>query len=595
MTNCKVSLSQRILRFSVMVTVGFAVTTTGARSQQRALWETRVYNDRCPTDPAAAPAIAPLLLAVGSFLIPKLIDWGLSVANQGLQAKKEEELKKNDERNADGIGLIDGFYAAYEDKDTKKPVAIPALAGQCLVVVRGKFGPPDESPFSSAKCDKFKGAQLEKKESCDWLRLKGVTDVGIYLEARYVFSKDALNFRLEPNHFAFLKPIKAKTSAGDEQTEDEGKGTYDLTYTVTYESVISGQSTSTFAMPVLLFEQLTPKTVLSNAAFGDKKDPKAPYKGRKTSGWTLTLPVPAGQTAEMQKIGALYDSRAEADAKVKSLPDEIKKAEVKARAAANALLTALGQPKLPDDKDALEAGSAEAKRIIASELFDDVILSAQLDQDPNTNVSKDDADLPKRKIARQQATRANLSRRSEANELKAMTDAGLQQRSDLDKARKDFAKNDDAIKEWITAGGDKKIHYWGLANVKAALKEKPHLPTNIFLLTAADAFASVKPEISQFASNQVLQALHLQGADAENKKISDQGNLIIAANNAVNAAQAAETDLNALAADAPGQTRRDKQTLLLNSKISANLALLKACRAPAYPDVYGGNLTIHAC
>src|SRR5260370_2746622 len=64
-------------------------------------WDTRVFvADRCPTDPPppAGPVIAPVILAVLSFLIPKAIDFGLSYVNQHLQEKKQEEEKKNDER-----------------------------------------------------------------------------------------------------------------------------------------------------------------------------------------------------------------------------------------------------------------------------------------------------------------------------------------------------------------------------------------------------------------------------------------------------------------------------------------------------------------
>jgi hypothetical protein len=565
---------RRTKTLTVLLLATFLVATSTPGQAQR-LWETRVLNDRCPTEPP--PDNAPLLLALGTFLIPKLVDFGVSLANQSLQNKKAEETAKNDDRFADGVGVVEAFY---EDREFQgKPITHPALDKKCMIVVRGDFGRPDSTPFDTEKCNKFKEAGLEKQNSCDWLRKIGVSDIGIYMEAKYVFSEDALSFRLQPNHLAFIRPIKSSKAPTD-GTNDDGSGFYDLTYTTTYESSSSGQSTVSFAMAVLAFEQLKPQTVLTG-----------PVLAGKSSGWTVTMPVVATHAAEIQKISALYDRKKDAEDKVKALPAQIAASEKKVREAADALLKLFSRPALNATQDALKEGAALANQTIAGEDFDDVILVAKLDGDPNTNPSTGDAaQAPKKRIARQQAMRANANIRSKATELKTMAEAGLKLRSDLEQANKDLTSTKTETAAWAA-----KTHGSGPANVKVGLKEKPHLPTNIFLLTAADAFASSKSDISQFVSSNLLQTLNLQDKSTETQKLSDQASLVIGANTALNAAKAAETDLNNLSADAPEQTKRDKATAFENAKIAANVAFVKACQPAPYPGSYGGNLTLRAC
>lgn len=135
---------------------------TPGYAQQR-LWETRIFTDRCPTKPTLdnARVIAPLLLTIGSSLIPKFADFGINLATQSFQAKKAEEQSKTDARSADGVGIIESFYEDREEGG--EPTTHVKLDLQCLIVIRGDFGPPDESPYDPGKCTKYTDAGLTER------------------------------------------------------------------------------------------------------------------------------------------------------------------------------------------------------------------------------------------------------------------------------------------------------------------------------------------------------------------------------------------------------------------------------------------------
>jgi len=552
---------------------------------QPALWETRVFNTKCPTDAeGSGTALAPLLIALGTLLLPKLVDFGFSLANQTLQAKKVEEQSKNDVRLADGVGIVSSFYEAREDEG--QPKITPYLNRQCLVVVRGNFTSPDKSDYKPDRCTKlFKAAGLEGKTSCNWLRAQGVDELGIYLEARYIFSDDSTNFRLAPNHFAFLKPIKSNKATSDGDGSDGRTGTYDLTYTATYESAAPGQNTSAFAMTTLVFEQLVPGVVMNSSHFANND--KVNFEG-KTSAWTSALTPAAPQLAELQKILTLYNNRDEQDKLVKNLPKQITLSAEKVGERTNELLTLLNRPALAPAADPLVAGAALADEVVNGDLSDDQIQNLILDADPATNPTG--PDIVKKLSARKAKLRANATIRAKASELKTIVNAALKQKEDKTKADIELKRVKTEIDEWKT-----KQHRFGPINVKLNLREQPHLPTNFFLLTAADAFAASKADLSQFASQTLLQTLNLQGKDAEIKQLSDQATLIMAANTALNSAKVAEFQLAALPSDASLQARSDAVTTLENAKIAANVAAQKACQPPPYPDSFGGKTTIHAC
>ena len=562
---------------STLCSLTLLLTTPGYAQQHP--WETRVFHDACPTDPAPSDAkvIPALLLSIGSFLIPKLVDFGVNLASQSLQAKKAEEQSKNEARSADSVGIITAFYEDREQSGA--PITHVRLDNECLIVIRGDFGPPDELPSDPGKCTKYTDARLNQQKPCDWLRKNGVGTIGIYLEARYTFSDDALSFRLQPNYFAFLRPIKANTAASD--SSDGTTGTYDLTYTATYEVAGSGQSTSSFAMAVLLFEQLQPGNVFTRQVLNGK-----------SSGWCPIMPVTSAHGNEFQKIIGLYDTHTSADTKVRELPEQIKATEAKTRLATNAILTLLSKPPLSENKDAIAEGSLLADQTIASEIFDDVIVGAQLDANPETNptIGNDQVQSAKRKINRQQVLRANAFLRKKINELKSIADIGLGQRVELEKATRDLKNATEEIDRW-----NARPHPFGPANLKINLREQPHFPTNTFLLTAADALSSSKADLSSFMSQTILKELNLQGKDAEIKKISDDATAAIGANNAVLAVVAAQADLDALPSDASEAAKTQKETAVENAKIAANAAALSACRPAPYPASVGGKNKVSGC
>lgn len=547
-----------------------------AKAEEQSIWETRVFvADDCPTNDAPAPAIAPLLLTILSFLIPKAIDFGLSYANASLQQKKEEEQKKNEERSADAVGTYRAFYGDVQviEGGKKRPATALALQDKCLVVLRANFSRIKATPPND--CDQFAHSQLRAAKACKWLHDRGVypsessssKGIGIYLEAKFAFSPDKLNFRLQPQYFAYDHPIQAATGPG------ETKAPYDLTYTVTFEGAGAGQAVTPFGMGVLAFQQITEGIALD-----------AKGLSQKSSGWTPIMPTTEAHTTEMQRITALYDA-------VEALPEQIaeKQASVAAaEARVSLLMTQLASlspaPHTPTG-DALKDGATRSGVLKNSELFDDRILDAELNGKPETSPSTEPDPLKaaEKQLRRVRATREREMLRAKANDLATTVESGLTLRQALKNSQSELEEKKAEIEKWAAA-----THETGAINMKVNLKEKSYAPSNLLLLTAADAFAASKQDLSNFVSQNVIQGLGLQPRDEKLSKLVEQAQLQIAARTALNAEQDAQSELDSLATSAGDQVRRQKLLALESAKINANVAYARSGLTPPFPESFGG-------
>jgi hypothetical protein len=258
-----------------------------------------------------------------------VVDLGISLAGQNVQAKQSEELSKNDERSADAVGVIQSFYEDTEVEGT--PVTKLSLDAKCVIVVRGDFSAPMAGAASVAECERLKPIGLDGLMPCRWLREHGIGDVGSYLEARFMFSDDGLSFRLQPTHFSYQRPIK--------KNKDDNIATFDLTYTFTFEPIGGGQTVTPFAMAVLAFRQLSINKTLNESIFNFK-----------SSGWTPVLPRTEPQTNRSRLNTELFASREQLAASVSRFSHELTAAEANARSLMNSLLAVEGQPAARSDR-----------------------------------------------------------------------------------------------------------------------------------------------------------------------------------------------------------------------------------------------------
>jgi hypothetical protein len=511
-----------------------------------------------------APKIAPFFLSILTSLIPKVVDFGISLAGQNVQAKKSEELSKNDERSADAVGVIQSFY---EDTEVQgRPVTKLSLEGKCVIVVRGDFSTPMVGSPSAAECERFKPIDLDGLMPCQWLREHGIGDVGSYLEARFMFSDDGLSFRLQPTHFSYQRPIN--------KNKDDNIAKFDLTYTFTFEPIGGGQTVTPFAMAVLAFRQLTVNKTLNESILNGK-----------SSGWTPVLPMTEPQTNKSRLNTELFTSREQLAASVARFSHELVAAEASARTLMDSLLAIEGQPPLGPTDDPLEKGMAFSAKLTRGEKFDDALFTAQLDSEPATNpaVASEPMDVAVRKTTRQRAIRENSLYRASVRDLKSVAENSAKLRADLKQAAFDLQGKESEIQAWRATE-----HPWGAANIKVNLREKPDLPTNVLLLTAADAFLASSKDLSTLSQN-IVQGFGLEGKDARLQKISDQAQLLIAAKTALNVAKNAAAELADLATDASDQAKRDKAFAVEVARINANVAFLKAGFAPPFPDAFAAD------
>src|SRR5262249_52660195 len=206
--------------------IGLAVTTTAgpATSHATSIWEPRVFIDnKCPRDapppppPPGAPAPPPAaLVSVLGFLIPKVVDFGLSLANSALTAKAQAEQDKNKPKTTEAIVPAEAFYRL--EGGSQPALSLP-LRDQCLIFVRGNFG--GKPPTAPEKDCGFKHPALAKPHACEWLNGKGIfassagNPVGIYLEAKFVFPDEQTTFRVQPNFFLYQVPLTPPEQADD--------------------------------------------------------------------------------------------------------------------------------------------------------------------------------------------------------------------------------------------------------------------------------------------------------------------------------------------------------------------------------------------
>ncbi|WP_315827847.1 hypothetical protein [Bradyrhizobium sp. SZCCHNG3015] len=547
-----------------------------AKAEEQSIWETRVFvADDCPTNDAPAPSIAPLLLTILSFLIPKAVDFGLSYANASIQQKKEEEQKKNEERSADAVGTYRAFYGDVQitEGGKKRPATALALQDKCLVVLRANFSRIKATPPND--CDQFSHSQLKAAKACQWLHDRGVypsessssKGIGIYLEAKFAFSPDKLNFRLQPHYFAYDHAIQAASSPGEIKTP------YDLTYTVTFEGAGGGQAVTPFGMAVLSFQQISESIALD-----------AKGLSQKSSGWTPIMPTTDAHTTAMQRITTLYDA-------VEALPAQIAEQQAAldaTQARVSLLLTQLTSlPPAPDAPagDTLKDGAARLVALRNSELFDDRVLDAELNSKPETSptTESDPLKAAEKQLKRVRATRDREALRARANDLATTVESGLALRQAVKHAQLDLQQKQEEINKWAATA-----HESGAINIKVSLKEKSYAPTNLLLLTAADAFAASKHDLSSFVSQNLIQGLGLQPRDEKLSKLAEQAQLQIAARTALTAEQDAQGDLDSLPITAGDQVRRQKQLALDSAKINANVAYARAGLTPPFPESFGG-------
>jgi hypothetical protein len=168
-----------------------AAKAQGGSTPDTALSETRVFvNQSCPSSQVAATSAGPLLIALATALLPKVIDFGVSYASRALQNQADEEKAKNKAVQAGGLGWLPGFY--QHQVVNGKPSVVSGVETKCLVVVRGSFA------GDRAKSKPCSGYPQSLSAACDWLRTNGVSEVGIYLESQFVLSDDGASFRLQP-------------------------------------------------------------------------------------------------------------------------------------------------------------------------------------------------------------------------------------------------------------------------------------------------------------------------------------------------------------------------------------------------------------
>jgi hypothetical protein len=590
---------------AVSVATGLAVTPARTQAVHRGIWETRVFvAPNCPTDPAAqVEALPALLVSVLGFIIPKFVDLGVSVANQRLQAKKQEELDKNKEIVVSTVGAAGNFYEFFERKvgegpDTE-PVIDLALRNHCLVVIRGDFSRP--SPVPPDDCQRFQIPALREQHACKWLQDNGVfgssndgNAIGIYLEARFKFSEEGTSFHLEPNHFGYLIPIRpAGQPEGQGGGHQDGvSGFYDLAFTVSFEPTGAGQTVTPFALAILPFLTLANPTFAS-----EQPNPTVLTRSAltgKASGWTPIPPLADAQQTELKRVKDLYDTRKTLKAKIAQLTPAIAALEAKTRALMTDLSTvSISAPAITPSGNIFKDAQADATRRLNDELFDDVIQNAKLDADPTIAPAPGDtaAQATQKKIERQRKVRANQAYRAKVNDLKSAAEDGLKNLADKAQTDADLAAKESDITRWRGAPLNQDSttkHAVGSFSVMVEIREQPYLPTNYFLLTAADLFANSKQDVSTFISQNAIQTLGLQSRDDQVKKISDQAQLVIAAMSALNAAQDAKAALDSLPPDATDQQRRAAKLALDTAKINANIAYLKAGMDAPYKDVFGG-------
>ena len=80
-TRCVVGVMALALPFNCC-----AAKEQGSTTPDTALSETRVFvNESCPSSQVAGTAAGPLLIALATALLPKVIDFGVSYASRALQ------------------------------------------------------------------------------------------------------------------------------------------------------------------------------------------------------------------------------------------------------------------------------------------------------------------------------------------------------------------------------------------------------------------------------------------------------------------------------------------------------------------------------
>jgi hypothetical protein len=171
--------------------------------------------------------------------------------------------------------------------------------------------------------------------------------------------------------------------------------------------------------------------------------------------------------------------------------------------------------------------------------------------------------------------------RASVRDLKTVAENSVKLRAELKRAQLDLQSKEREIQAWRAAE-----HPWGAANIKVNLREKPDLPTNLLLLTAADAFLASSKDLSTISQN-VVQGFGLESKDARIQKLSDQAQLLIAAKSAFNVAKNAAADLDALATDASDQV--NKALVVEVARINANVAFIKAGLVPPFSEAFPGD------
>jgi hypothetical protein len=169
-------------------------------------------------------------------------------------------------------------------------------------------------------------------------------------------------------------------------------------------------------------------------------------------------------------------------------------------------------------------------------------------------------------------------------DLKAASESGLALRSAVEAAQAELDSKKSEIELWA-----KKTYPLGPISIRVGLKEKSYAASNLLLLTAADAFAASKQDLSGFITQTLSQSLGLQPRDEKVNKLAEQAQLQIAAKVAYNAVQDALAELATLGSDAPDLVRRQKALAVELTKISANSAFVKAGLTPPFPEAFGGD------
>jgi hypothetical protein len=567
--------SHRFLKRVVACTTAISLIGSSGplpvQAQTTSIWETRVFiHDWCPTekppDEATPAAFGGVLLSAFTFLLPKLVDFGLSFVNKHLQEKKKEEEEKNNARSTSGVTAEPGFYRLQGSTDPKLELL---LKDRCLVLVRGNFGKPTNVPGND--CAQFKQAAFRTPHACEWLQKQGVYGstggdegaVGIYLEAKTVFSEEGTSFRLQPNYLSYRRPL---IDADDQQ------GRYDISFTIAFEATAAGQNVTPFGVAILAFQQLTKPTTLDP---GDLIG--------KSSAWTPVLALTEPLQAEVKRIKDLYETRETLTNKIPQLALAIGRQEAKARMLLGELSGVASPPPAPP-ANVFGEGEARAAALASGERFDDTLTAAQLDTDPNTagSITPDALQAAQRKVSRQQAIRRDAAYRAKVLELKSVAEDGTKLLVERARAQAELNKRTETIATW--ENGERLM---GPFSVRVTMTEQPFLPKNIFLLTAAEAFAASQKDLSGFITQSVTQGLGLESKDIQIGRIEAQGKLLLAAMGTLNAARDAQFEADNLPADATEQTKRAKELALEIARFNANIAHLKAGLQPPFPEATG--------